>query len=104
MGRPPREGVVDDRGEVFGRRACSSPTARCSLARSGPNPSLTIAAVADRSADADGRARPDRKRVRPQRVTTVSFTEELEGWISFDEADFNQALLAAGRARRRGCG
>ena len=29
----------------------------------------------------------------------VSFTEELKGWLSFDETDFNQALL---HGRRQG--
>ncbi|MCA1689706.1 MAG: hypothetical protein LC720_04460 [Actinobacteria bacterium] len=30
----------------------------------------------------------------------VGFTEEMAGWLSFEETDFNQALLAGRRARR----
>jgi len=30
----------------------------------------------------------------------LSFTEEMDGWVSFEETDFNQALLAGRRAQR----
>jgi cholesterol oxidase len=51
MGRTPDEGVVDEYGQVFGHPGLSIADGSVMPGPVGPNPSLTIAAVADRSAD-----------------------------------------------------
>ncbi|MFF9011845.1 GMC oxidoreductase [Streptomyces sp. NPDC014870] len=51
MGRTPREGVVDPFGQVFGYPGLSIADGSVLPGPVGPNPSLTIAALADRSAD-----------------------------------------------------
>jgi cholesterol oxidase len=50
MGRTPAEGVVDPHGQVFGYPGLSVADGSVMPGPVGPNPSLTIAAVADRSA------------------------------------------------------
>jgi cholesterol oxidase len=50
MGRSPQEGVVDSRGQVFGQPGLSIADGSVMPGPVGPNPSLTIAALADRSA------------------------------------------------------
>ena len=50
MGRTP-EGVVDPYGQVFGYPGCSIADGSVMPGPVGPNPSLTIAALADRFAD-----------------------------------------------------
>ncbi|MFI8371969.1 GMC oxidoreductase [Streptomyces sp. NPDC085466] len=52
MGRTRREGVVDPFGRVFGYPGLSVADGSVLPGPVGPNPSLTIAALADRSADA----------------------------------------------------
>lgn len=52
MGCAPEEGVVDDRGRVFGYRGLYVVDGSVMPGPVGPNPSLTIAAFADRAADA----------------------------------------------------
>jgi len=51
MGRTPKEGVVDPRGEVFGYPGLTIADGSVMPGPVGPNPSLTIAALADRFAD-----------------------------------------------------
>ncbi len=51
MGRTPAEGVVDSRGEVFGHPGLYVVDGAAVPGPVGPNPSLTIAALADHSAD-----------------------------------------------------
>jgi cholesterol oxidase len=51
MGRSPEHGVVDQHGQVFGYPGLSVADASVLPGPVGPNPSLTIAAVADRSAE-----------------------------------------------------
>lgn len=51
MGRNPGEGVVDDHGEVFGNPGLFVADGAVMPGPVGPNPSLTIAALADRFAD-----------------------------------------------------
>jgi cholesterol oxidase len=50
MGTNAREGVVDTWGEVFGRRGLFVADGAVLPGPVGPNPSLTIAALADRFA------------------------------------------------------
>jgi cholesterol oxidase len=52
MGCAPEEGVVDDRGRVFGYPGLYVVDGSVMPGPVGPNPSLTIAAFADRAADA----------------------------------------------------
>jgi cholesterol oxidase len=51
MGRSPDEGVADQYGQVFGHPGLSIADGSVLPGPVGPNPSLTIAAVADRSAE-----------------------------------------------------
>ena len=51
MGRSPESGVVDQYGQVFGYPGLSVADGSVLPGPVGPNPSLTIAAVADRSAE-----------------------------------------------------
>jgi len=51
MGRTPADGVVDAHGQVFGHPGLSVADGSVLPGPVGPNPSLTIAAVADRSAE-----------------------------------------------------
>jgi cholesterol oxidase len=51
MGRSPEEGVVDEWGEVFGYPGFTIADGSVMPGPVGPNPSLTIAALADRFAD-----------------------------------------------------
>jgi len=51
MGRTPEEGVVDEWGEVFGYPGFTIADGSVMPGPVGPNPSLTIAALADRFAD-----------------------------------------------------
>jgi len=51
MGTDPRRGVVDDHGEAFGHRGLFVADGAVMPGPVGPNPSLTIAALADRFAD-----------------------------------------------------
>ncbi|MGH2847261.1 MAG: GMC oxidoreductase [Thermoleophilaceae bacterium] len=59
MGRNPHEGVVDEWGEAFGYPGLHIADGSVMPGPVGPNPSLTIAALADRFADGivEGRAR-----------------------------------------------
>jgi cholesterol oxidase len=51
MGVDRTDGVVDARGEVFGYPGCYVVDGSVMPGPVGPNPSLTIAAFADRAAD-----------------------------------------------------
>jgi cholesterol oxidase len=51
MGRRPETGVVDEHGQVFGHPGLSVADGSVLPGPVGPNPSLTIAAIADRSAE-----------------------------------------------------
>jgi cholesterol oxidase len=51
MGRSPEQGVVDAHGQVFGVPGLSIADGSVMPGPVGPNPSLTIAALADRFAD-----------------------------------------------------
>ncbi len=64
MGRTADEGVVDPNGRVFGCPGLYVADGSVMPGPVGPNPSLTIAALADRFADCDhrGRGQADRGR------------------------------------------
>ena len=51
MGRDPQEGVVDAQGRVFGHPGLYVADGAVMPGPVGPNPSLTIAALAERTAE-----------------------------------------------------
>ncbi|GIH25930.1 hypothetical protein Aph01nite_42400 [Acrocarpospora phusangensis] len=75
MGRHIGEGVCDSRGEVFGFPGLYVADGAAMPGPVGPNPSLTIAAMADRMADGIA---AKRRRGAPG-STALSFTEEMRG-------------------------
>jgi cholesterol oxidase len=125
MGRNPKEGVVDPRGRAFGCEGLHIADGSVMPGPVGPNPSLTIAALADRFADAiieeeDGRAagrRPAEAVGAPAggpaaagtaeaggepssdgRVS-VSFTEEMKGFVALGEHDFDRGFRSGRESR-----
>ncbi len=116
MGRHVAEGVCDDHGEVFGFPGLHVLDGSTMPGPVGANPSLTIAAVADRACDhiasepsVTRRAAPrtvvtlpDRSDVPSPRVgngapaSTVSFTEDMKGFMALDVDDPEQGA-ALGR-------
>ena len=113
MGRSREEGVVDANGEVFGHPGLHVADGSVMPGPVGANPSLTIAAVADRFAEAilDGRTSgPAAQTSRPVAPTPpgarsvgaaaappavagsggtvgVAFTEQMKGFVGFGEHD-----------------
>ena len=116
MGRNVSEGVVDQWGESFAYPGLYVLDGAAMPGPVGANPSLTIAAFADRAVDHMLEAVPStRSRVLPVphvdpvppapvdapvpngSVTSVTFTEEMKGFITFDTADHRTAF-ETGRA------
>lgn len=110
MGKDADEGVVDANCEVFGYPGLHVVDGSVMPGPVGPNPSLTIAAVADRAAEAilDG-ATADLPRRAPSppppspppppnpaapveqhRGVSLAFTEEMKGFVAFGEEDFER--------------
>ena len=110
MGRSEREGVVDSYGCVFNWPGLHIADGSVMPGPVGPNPSFTIAALADRFADAileePRRTRPRRGAAPPaprpretggppeQQVVSLSFTEEMKGYVTFGESDFDRGFRA----------
>ena len=116
MGRDETEGVVDSNCEVFGYPGLHVVDGSVMPGPVGPNPSLTIAAVADRAADAilEGRTAPLSRRssqtpsipipppveaagpadpaapVAGHRGVSLAFTEEMKGFVGFGAEDFER--------------
>jgi cholesterol oxidase len=112
MGRDEAEGVVDSNCEVFGHPGLHIVDGSVMPGPVGPNPSLTIAAVADRAADAilEGRTAPLSRRssqtpsipipppveadpavpVAEHRGVSLAFTEEMKGFVGFGADDFER--------------
>jgi cholesterol oxidase len=110
MGRNDEEGVVDSNCEVFGYPGLHVVDSSVMPGPVGPNPSLTIAAMADRAADAilEGRTAevaapaaaappaappppPVSALVAPvaeHRGVSLAFTEEMKGFVGFGDEDF----------------
>jgi cholesterol oxidase len=119
MGGTDEEGVVDPYGRVFNHPGLHVADGSVMPGPVGPNPSLTIAALADRFADAmiEGAPEPQRRRVRTggsangapeaaappagERATSLSFTEEMKGFLDFEERDYERAFALGEAARRR---
>ena len=110
MGRSDEEGVVDPYGRVFNLPGLHVADGSVMPGPIGPNPSLTIAAMADRFADAILEGAPDTAARRaPTRArsaegapasspaqngdnaVTLAFTEEMKGFCDFSEPDYDRA-------------
>jgi cholesterol oxidase len=119
MGRSYDEGVVDPYGRVFNHPTLHVADGAVMPGPVGANPSLTIAAVADRFADAMLEGAPEPAR-RPSRRTGTAdgapaatspapgahpvalwFTEEMKGFFDFEETDYAAAYRAGEVLRRR---
>jgi cholesterol oxidase len=120
MGRSETEGVVDPHGQVWGYPGLYVADGSAMPGPVGANPSLTIAALADRFADAivestpmHGRARqpspagsPDQRdegasNAEPARseAVAVSFTEEMKGFVAFGDTDYEEGYRAGRESR-----
>ena len=126
MGRTPDEGVIDSRGRVFGCEGLHIADGSVMPGPVGPNPSLTIAALADRFADsiieeedrlaaAGGRAAvaagpreaapvsAPKMEVAgepgPDGAVSVSFTEEMKGFVTVGERDFDRGYRSGQESR-----
>ncbi|WP_426325672.1 GMC oxidoreductase [Microbacterium sp. E-13] len=102
MGRAPQEGVVDSWGESFGHPGLFVVDGSAVPGPVGPNPSLTIAAMADRAVEhLLERPRPKRRR-RPADADAapvaqplpepipgrgMEFTEKMKGHLALGETD-----------------
>jgi cholesterol oxidase len=116
MGRDEREGVVDSLGRVFHYPGLHIADGSVMPGPVGPNPSLTIAGLADRFADAiieemkgahvtapppppagqdEGAAAP----AAAEHPASLEFTEEMKGFISFGEDDYDRGFRRGKRAR-----
>lgn len=127
MGAGAERGVVDSNGEVFGHPGFHVADGSVMPGPVGPNPSLTIAAVANRAAEAilegktsDPPARPPRP-VAPRPSpspraaeevdgaprppgrggVSVAFTEEMKGFVALGEEDFEPGQQAGEDAGTR---
>jgi cholesterol oxidase len=124
MGRDEREGVVDPYGEVFNYPGLYIADGSVMPGPVGPNPSLTIAGLADRFADAiledmkgapvtappppsaaeDGDAPAPATPAPPasERPADLEFTEKMRGFVSFGEDDYDKGFRA-GKKRKTAC-
>ncbi len=112
-----QQGVVDPYGRVFGCPDLYVADGSVMPGPVGANPSLTIAALAERFAtgmidgapeprrraprlagSAEGAPQPDGKGPDPRGVS-VWFTEEMKGYLDFGETDYHRAYQAGKAAR-----
>jgi cholesterol oxidase len=118
MGESRERGVVDPvSGQVWGYEGLHVADGSVMPGPVGPNPSATIAALADRFADAvlEGRA-PAQPRAAAAAATNggaapaakpagdavaLEFTEEMKGFLTFGEDDYDRAYRDGKRHRRR---
>ncbi|HEV2769276.1 MAG TPA: GMC family oxidoreductase [Solirubrobacteraceae bacterium] len=105
MGRSASDGVVDPYGQVYGQPGLYVADGSVVPGPVGANPSLTIAALADRFADGileQRPAAPARRGVatRGHDAVSLSFTEEMKGFVALGERDYEQGYRA-GRQQRR---
>jgi cholesterol oxidase len=116
MGVDDASGVVDSYGRVFNHPGLHVADGSVMPGPVGPNPSLTIAALADRFAEAmvEGAPAPSvRARPRPAPegapdpahpepaagAVSVEFTEEMKGYVSFDgETDYDSGFRKGRRS------
>jgi cholesterol oxidase len=112
MGRNQKLGVVDSHGRVFGHPGLHIADGSVMPGPVGPNPSLTIAALADRFADAiltephgasvsipaDVPADAPAREAEDEDAVAVSFTEEMKGFVAFGEPDYESGARAGKEA------
>jgi cholesterol oxidase len=116
MGRDEREGVVDAHGRVFNYPGLHIADGSVMPGPVGPNPSLTIAGLADRFADTileemkgpavtapapaaaagDATGAPAPAREDP---AALEFTEKMRGFVTFGEDDFDRGFRQGKRSR-----
>jgi cholesterol oxidase len=119
MAESDAEGVVDPYGRVFNHPGLHVADGSVMPGPVGPNPSLTIAALAERFADAmlEGAPEPQRRAVRTAEsaegappaeapaahngAIAVAFTEEMKGFIDFEATDYQAAHDAGELAGRK---
>jgi cholesterol oxidase len=122
MGRTPEEGVVDPHGRAFGCEGLHVADGSVMPGPVGPNPSLTIAALADRFADSiieeEGRTPAGRRAAAvgakggepaaagkvvgersPDGGVSVSFTEEMKGFVALGERDYDRGFRSGRESR-----
>ncbi len=117
MGRHAAEGVVSPEGEVFNHPGLFVADGSVMPGPVGPNPSLTIAAFANRMAERMIEDGPRRATRRPSRATTaaagtggattaaetggataLSFTEEMKGFVTVGELDYDRGAREGKRS------
>jgi len=105
MGRHPGEGVCDSYGEVFGHPGLYVADGAVMPGPVGPNPSLTIAALADRMSTRMLETRPERAcspqpkaraETRSETPTNLSFDEEMAGFVVLGATDPRAAKRSQG--------
>ncbi|MDP8967554.1 MAG: GMC family oxidoreductase [Actinomycetota bacterium] len=121
MGRDDREGVVDPYGRVYNHPGLHIADGSVMPGPVGPNPSLTIAGLADRFADAIledmkantvsapppppaaavANAAPDVAAAPPpsEHPASLRFTEKMLGFITFGEDDYDRGFRQGKKAR-----
>jgi cholesterol oxidase len=122
MGRHEREGVVDAHGRVFNYPGLHIADGSIMPGPVGPNPSLTIAGLADRFADAileemkgptvtaPPPPPPDHDEGGEARATqapppasehpaSLEFTEKMRGFVTFGERDFDKGFRAGKKSK-----
>jgi cholesterol oxidase len=119
MGRDEREGVVDAHGRVFNYPGLHIADGSVMPGPVGPNPSLTIAGLADRFADtileemkgptvtappprpADDEPAAAASATPPagEHPASLEFTEKMRGFITFGEDDFDKGFRQGKRSR-----
>ena len=117
MGRDEREGVVDALGRVFHYPGLHIVDGSVMPGPVGPNPSLTIAGLADRFADAileemkgatvtapppppaDQDEGGDDRPPASEHPASLEFTEKMRGFITFGEDDFDKGFRAGKKAK-----
>ncbi|MEA2191965.1 MAG: cholesterol oxidase [Solirubrobacteraceae bacterium] len=123
MGRDEHEGVVDSHGRVFNYPGLYVADGSVMPGPVGPNPSLTIAALADRfastmvdelkgasvtappppPADDAPAATPAAGETAPasEHPATVEFTEKMRGFITFGEDDYDKGFRQGKKSRTK---
>jgi cholesterol oxidase len=120
MGRNDEEGVVDPYGNVFNYPGLHIADGSVMPGPVGPNPSLTIAALADRFADAilgetkgspvtpppppdDAPDETEAGAAPPasEHPASVEFTEKMRGFITFGEDDYDKGFRQGKKAKTK---
>jgi cholesterol oxidase len=118
MGRDEREGVVDSLGRVFNYPGLHIADGSVMPGPVGPNPSLTIAGLADRFADAiidemkgatvtapppppEGQHESAGAPAAAEHPASLEFTEEMKGFITFGEDDYDRGFRQGKRAKTK---